>query len=93
MAEEAPTDVQLTEDGLTVQEKDDLWSSRRKMAWVSLWGIILPTIFIIVGIHDPTLIDKIADLMSWYYLALASIVGAYCGFKAWASIKGRGKVE
>jgi hypothetical protein len=63
------------------------------MAWVSLWGIIVPTIFIILKIHDPTLLEKIGNMMSWYYVSLASIVGAYVGFTAWASIKGIGKSD
>lgn len=71
--------------------RNELWSSRRKMAWVSLWGIIIPTCAILLGIRDPDVLDKVADLMSWYYLALASVIGAYVGFKSWATIKGRGK--
>jgi hypothetical protein len=71
----------------------DVWTSRRKMAWVSLLGIILPTCAIILGVHDIGVLDKLADLMSWYYLGLSSIVGAFFGFSAWASIKGRGKTE
>jgi hypothetical protein len=79
--------------GLDPRDKNVLWSSRRKMAWVSLWGIIIPTMFIIYWVRDVSLMDKMADLMSWYYLALASIVGAYSGFKSWATLKGRGKID
>lgn len=79
------------ENGLTTNMKDELWSSRRRMAWVSLWGIIVPTVFIILRINDVHILQQLSDLMSWYYLALASIVGAYFGFKTWATISGRGK--
>jgi uncharacterized integral membrane protein len=75
--------------GLDKEDHEAIWKSRTKMAWVALWGIILPTIFIILAVHSPDIIEKLGVLMSWYYLALASIVGAYFGFKAWAAIKGK----
>lgn len=75
--------------GLDSRDTNVLWSSRRKMAWISLWAIIIPTIVIILGVKDVNLIENLADLMSWYYLALASITGAYMGFKSWATIRGR----
>jgi hypothetical protein len=86
------TDTSL-ELGMDLKMKDELWDSRRRMAWVSLFGIILPTIYIIIMVVDPKILEQLADLMSWYYLALASIVGAYFGFKAWATIRGRGKTS
>jgi drug/metabolite transporter (DMT)-like permease len=73
-----------------VEEEHAVWTSRRRMAWVSLWAIIIPTLFIIVHISDPNVLSKLADLMSWYYLSLASIVGAFLGFTTWANIVGRG---
>jgi hypothetical protein len=80
-------------DGLPDQVETDVWRSRRKMAWVALFGIIVPTVFIILRISDVGILDKLADLMSWYYLGLSSIVGAFFGFTTWASIKGRGKID
>lgn len=88
---EVNNETTTTPPGLDPRDTNIMWSSRRKMAWVSLWGIIIPTIVIIFWIKDVNVLDKMADLMSWYYLALASIVGAYMGFKSWAIIKGRGK--
>jgi hypothetical protein len=61
------------------------WSDRRRMAYVSLIGIFAVT-FVVLG--PWVALDRLAvltDLLAWYYFALASIVGAYCGFKAWAS--------
>ena len=88
---EEEVQVQTSEDKLDKNTKNELWSSRRKMAWLSLWGIIVPTMFIIYFVTDTKRLDALGDLMSWYYLSLASIVGAYAGFKSWAQIKGRGK--
>lgn len=81
-----------TIDSLTGLDKEDheqVWRSRTKMAWISLWAIIIPTMYIIFRVKDANIIEKLGIMMSWYYLALASIVGAYFGFKAWASIQGK----
>jgi hypothetical protein len=79
------------EADMDLKMKDELWDSRRRMSWLALIGIIGPTLYIILRISDVEVLEQLADLMSWYYLALASIVGAYFGFQAWASIRGRGK--
>lgn len=90
--EENETNVDQTnsnlEVGLDDNMKDEIWVSRRRMAWVSLWGIIVPTAYIILRVSDVHILEELANLMSWYYLALASIIGAYFGFKSWAQIKG-----
>lgn len=92
MEDEDKVDENAVVDSLSGLDKDDqeeVWSSRGKMSWVALWGMILPTIYIITMITNIDLIDKLGVLMSWYYLSLASIVGAYFGFKSWAQIKGK----
>jgi len=86
------SDAMGTIDSLTGLDKEDheqVWRSRTKMAWIALWAIILPTMYIVLKVSNPEIIEKLGVMLSWYYLALASIVGAYFGFKAWASIQGK----
>ncbi len=81
-----------TIDSLTGLDKEDheqVWRSRTKMAWCALWAVILPTIYIIMRVNNTEVIDKLGVMMSWYYLSLASIVGAYFGFRSWSSIQGK----
>lgn len=90
--DEIKIDENAVIDNIASLDKDDkseVWNSRGKMSWVALWGMILPTIYIITMITNVDLIDKLGVLMSWYYLSLASIVGAYFGFKSWSQIKGK----
>lgn len=93
--EEDTTEVQndtsssVIDSKISTKEADEIWDGRRKMAWVALFAIIIPTLYIIGFITNVELIHELADLMSWFYLALASIVCAYFGFKSWSTIKGR----
>ena len=64
------------------------WKNRRRMAWVSLISMIVLTFFIFFT--DAISIEKIkvlGEVITWYYFASASIVGAYMGFTTWASRK------
>ena len=74
---------------LTSKSADEIWDGRRRMAWVALFAIIIPTLYIVGFVTNIELIHELADLMSWFYLALASVVCAYFGFTTWSSIKGR----
>lgn len=75
--------------GLDKEDHEAVWRSRTKMTWVALWSIILPTLYIILCVRSSDVLDKLGIMMSWYYLALASVVGAYYGFKTYATIKGK----
>lgn len=81
-----------TVDAITGLDKEDheaLWKSRTKMTWVALWSIIIPTLYVILRVSNTEVIEKLGVMMSWYYLALASIVGAYFGFRSWSTIQGK----
>lgn len=76
-------------DKLDSKQVEEIWDGRRHIAWIALWAMIIPTLYIIGWVANVDLLDKMGDLMSWFYLAMASIVCAYFGFTSWASIKGK----
>lgn len=66
------------------------WKHRRRMAYASLVSMIVVT-GVLLGPWVPVeRVAKLSDLISWFYFAMASIVGAYMGFATWSakSIKG-----
>ena len=90
--EEENKDVVTTDtidSKLTSTQAEEIWDGRRRMAWVAILSLIIPTLYIIGFVTNVDLMDKMGDLMSWYYLALASVVCAYFGFRSWSSIKGK----
>ena len=62
------------------------WQNRRRMAWLSIISIIVVTglAFFVLPIER---LDKLADVITWFYLSMASIVGAYMGLSTWAAKK------
>lgn len=62
------------------------WKSRRRMAWLSLLGILLATIAIFFFVPLARL-EVIKEVMAWFYMAMTSIVGFYMGATTWAYVK------
>jgi hypothetical protein len=66
------------------------WKNRRRMAWVSLIAMLVATGLVFFIVPESRL-KIIGDVITWFYFAMTSVVGAYMGFTTWASIKGQGK--
>ena len=66
------------------------WKHRRRMAYASLVSIIAVTLILLGPWVPVERVEKLSDLISWFYFSLASIVGAYMGFATWSAkfIKG-----
>jgi|WetSurSiteA1Bulk_404760.scaffolds.fasta_scaffold00566_15 hypothetical protein len=77
----------LPQNGYTVRIA---WKNRRRMAWVSLIAMLIATGLVFFVVPESRL-KIIGDVITWFYFAMTSVVGAYMGFTTWASIKGQGK--
>jgi predicted membrane protein len=71
----------------------DTWKNRRRMAYVALIAeIIFTGIFTAICVI-PWLeitdhkIDTLSSVITWFYAAMSSIIGAYIGFTTLAFIK------
>jgi hypothetical protein len=58
-------------------------TNQRKMAWTALWTMIIFTLVLFSPIISDTRVEALADLLGLFYIAQASIVGAYMGMSAW----------
>lgn len=62
------------------------WKNRRKMAWTSLISMTLVTYLILfTNWCPPERLTILSEVITWYYFASASIIGAYMGFTTWAA--------
>lgn len=64
------------------------WRNRRRMAWLSLIAMFSMTYC--VFFTDLVSIERmqvLKEVVTWFYFACISIVGAYMGFTTWASKK------
>ena len=62
------------------------WNTRRKMAWVSLWSIILITVFLVLYPDDSRII-ALAAILQTFYVVMTTIIGSYVGFTTLEEIK------
>jgi hypothetical protein len=59
--------------------------ARRKLAWTAMITMILATAALFSPLMDNQRVSALDDLIGLFYIAQASIVGAYMGVEAWMS--------
>jgi len=65
------------------------WRGRRKMGWISLWSILVVTMMLLFAPIPDERLKILAEPITWFYFVMASVIGAYMGVTAWASVKGK----
>lgn len=61
------------------------WKHRRRMAYTALISILFLTVYVMGPWMSLERLEKVSDIVEWFYFSMASIVGAYMGFATWAS--------
>lgn len=61
--------------------------AQRKMAWTALIAILAATGTLFLPLLTNEKIETLLPMLDWFYIANASIVGAYMGMTAWMSKK------
>jgi hypothetical protein len=84
-----PTTLSPVDSRLDSKQVEEIWDGRRRIAWIALFAMIIPTFYIIGFVTSVPLITQFAELLTWFYLAMASIVCAFFGFSSWANMKGK----
>lgn len=56
--------------------------NRRRMAWVSLFAMILTALALMFFVEE-TRLDKLTGLLELYWLGLGGVVATYVGVSAW----------
>jgi len=88
----------LNQDGVTSQEElltlkeleelemlDKKQSAQKKMAWVSIYAMIIVTALLFSPMISVERIDALSDLLGLFYISQAGVVGAFMGVAAWMS--------
>ena len=61
-------------------------TNRRRQAWVSLWSMVGVTILLMFAVPESK-IKLMTDILPFFYITMAGVVGAYHGFSAWLGKK------
>lgn len=65
------------------------WYHRRRMAYLALYSMLVVTALMFTPWVPLSRLEKLADVIEWFYFSMASIVGAYMGFASWSAKTGR----
>jgi hypothetical protein len=71
----------------TVDLGNYTWKHRRRFAYMAFFTMIVATGLCFFWV-DESRLDKLDTIITWLYMACASIVGAYMGFSTYASVNG-----
>lgn len=63
-------------------EKQD---AQRKMAWTAITVVIAATALLFMPFVDDKRIETLIPMLDWFYISMASVVGAFMGMTAWMS--------
>lgn len=55
------------------------WKNRRRMAYISLFSILIVTYVLLYDLPIEK-ISKLENVITWFYITMGSIIGAYVGF-------------
>ena len=61
---------------------------QKRLALIAMWSMIIVTLLLFAPVIPTTRVDALGDLLTMFYIAQASIVGAYMGVTAYMSKNG-----
>ena len=61
-------------------------TNRRRQAWLAMWAMVGVTILLMFAVPESK-IKLRTDILPFFYITMASVVGAYHGFSAWLGKK------
>ena len=65
--------------------KNEKAEAQKHMAWVAMGSMIVFTGLLFSPFIDITRVDSLSQLLGYFYIAQAGVVGAYFGMTAWMS--------
>lgn len=77
--------LEYTKQKVDMQLDNERWKNRRRMAWISLWAMIIATGAMFTVVPE-TKIEMLDEIVAWFMMAMASIVGTYIGTATWAQV-------
>ena len=80
-------EIQRHQDMIELELREEKADSQKHMAWVAMASMVLFSIFLMLPIMPDSRVDALSDLLGLFYIAQASVCGAYFGATAYMSRK------
>ena len=74
-------------NGIEMSVAENKFKNRRRMAWLAMIAMVGFTAILLTPYITDERIKVLDSVFGAFYLAMASVVGAYMGFTTWASKK------
>ena len=89
MSEETEEKLDIDHDDkiskVEVNIAEDKFKNRRRMAWLALYSMVVFTAILLSPLITDDRIKALDNVFGMFYIAMASVIGAYMGFTTWAS--------
>jgi hypothetical protein len=80
-------DLAEKRERLEIELREEKADTQRRMAWMAMASMLVFTVVLFTQIVSDTRVTALADLFGLFYIAQASVVGAYMGFTSYLQAK------
>ena len=80
-------EIQRHQDMIELELREEKADSQKQMAWVAMASMVLFSVFLMLPIMPDSRVNALSDLLGLFYIAQASVCGAYFGATAYMSRK------
>ncbi len=77
---------EYTKEQTAMRLEKERWKNRRRMAWICLWATMIVTGAMMFLVPE-TRITSLDEVVVWFYVSMASIIGVYIGSATFSDIK------
>lgn len=70
---------------LELELREEKADAQKRISWIAMGSMLLVTALLLTPIISPEKVAALGDLISMFYLAMASIIGFYFGATAYMS--------
>lgn len=81
---------EFTKERASIELDKERWKNRRKMAWLSMFAMIAATYGLFFLVSESRL-QHLGEVIAWFYMAMASVIGTYLGTTTWAYVSTAGR--
>lgn len=77
---------EYTKEKTALSLENERWKNRRWMAWICLWSVLIVTGLMMFLVPESR-IASLDEVVVWFYVSMASIIGVYIGSATMSDIK------
>lgn len=81
---------EFTKERASIDLDKERWKNRRRMAWLSMFAMIAATYALFFVVPESRL-QRLEEVIAWFYMAMASVIGTYLGTTTWAYVSSKGR--